>query len=319
MNLNNRDEEQERSGQDIGQLPLYRRKRVAIPALTVLTVILMAAGYWYVRVRDYVSTDDSYIDADRASISSKIIGRVTGLAVGEGDTARQGQLLVQLDDTDLRAQLSQARAGLELAQNNVTLSKVSLDRSRDDFRRITQLFKEGHSTQELYDHTQKADEAAQADYAISQSKVTAAVAQVGVITAQLQNTVITAPFDGIVAKRWALPGEVVQPAQPILTIYDLRRVWVVANLEETKIHRVKVGDRVEVTVDAQPGRTFAGVVTQIGRYAASQFALIPVDNTSGNFTKVSQRIPVRISLDQEQTKGALLSPGVSADIRIRVR
>jgi len=305
--------------QDIAQVPLYRRKRVAIPALAAVLVLALAAGYWLIRLRDYVATDDAYIDADRASISAKMLGRVAALDVDEGDTVRQGQLLVRLDDTDLRAQLAQARAGLALAENSVTLASVGLQRTQEDFTRIAELFKEGHSTQEQYDHTQKAAEAARADQAIARSKVAAAAAQVNVVAAQLGYTTVTAPFDGIVAKRWVLPGEVVQPAQPMLTIYDLRRVWVTANLEENKIHRVRIGDRVEVSVDAVPGRRFTGTVAQIGRYAASQFALIPVDNTSGNFTKVTQRIPLKVVLDAGSIGGVPLSPGTSAEIRIKVR
>ena len=319
MALNDTTNDHGGQDQDIGSVPLYRRKRVAIPALLAVTGLVIAAGYWYFQLRDYVSTDDAFIDANRAAISAKITGRVTLVSVDEGDTVRQGQLLVQLDDADLRAQMAQARAGMTLAQNNVSLAKVGLDRSRDDLGRITGLFNEGHSTQEQFNHTQKTAEASQADYVIAQSKVTAANAQVGVVAAQLQNTVITAPFDGVVAKRWVLPGEVVQPAQPILTVYDLRRLWVTANLEETKIHRVRTGDRVEVRVDALPGTVFTGAVAQIGSYAASQFALIPVDNTSGNFTKVTQRIPLKVTLDAAPAGGPPLAPGMSVEIRVKVR
>jgi membrane fusion protein (multidrug efflux system) len=134
--------------------------------------------------------------------------------------------------------------------------------------------------------------------------------------------VIKSPMDGVAAKRWVLPGDVVQAGQPVFTLYDLKNIWVTANLEETKVGNLRVNDPVEIDVDAYPGMKFHGKVFQIGSYTASEFSLIPANNASGNFTKVTQRVPVKISL--EQYGGAIgtnpvLKPGMSVEVSVKVK
>jgi membrane fusion protein (multidrug efflux system) len=143
-----------------------------------------------------------------------------------------------------------------------------------------------------------------------------------VIETQLANTRIASPLNGVVARRWVLPGDVVQAGQPIFAIYDLADLWVTANFEETKIGRLRQGDHVEISVDAYPGHNFQGTLLWIGAAAASQFSLIPPDNASGNFTKVTQRVPVRIAIDRQQPGAGdpvTLVPGLSVEVSIRER
>jgi membrane fusion protein, multidrug efflux system len=308
--------------EDIDQVPLYRKKRVLIPFFILIAALGFGAWYWYQNLRGFVSTDDAFIDANKVSISSKVLGRIVVLTVDEGDRAKQGALLVRLDETDLRSQVEQARASLAFAQESLPLAKLNVDRASDDFARADLQFKGAVITKEQYVHAQQALDAAKAEYAIAVSKIAVAKAQVGVVETQLENMTLVAPFDGIVAKRWLLPGDVVQPGQPILTIYDTRLIWVAANLEETKLERVKLQDRVEINVDTYPGHAFWGKVGLIGDYTAAQFSLIPPNNASGNFTKVTQRVPLKIYLDAEtpETRPAVpLRPGMSVEIKIRVR
>ena len=142
------------------------------------------------------------------------------------------------------------------------------------------------------------------------------------INTQLQNTRITTPLDGVVAKRWVLQGDVVQPGQPIFTIYNLDSLWVTADLQETDLASIKEGESVQINVDSYPDQQFEGKVIQIGTNTASEFALIPPSNASGNFTKVTQRIPIKISVDQINNQGdkeAALLPGMSVEIKIKVK
>lgn len=308
--------------EEIGQVPLYRKKRVIIPSLVFILVVAVGVWYWYTNLRHFVSTDDAYIDADRVSISPKILGRLARLTVDEGDMVAKGQLLVQLDDSDLRAQAEQARAGLALAQNSLPLSRVNLEKAEDDFRRAEVQFRGAVITAEQYTHTEKALQAAKAEYSIALSRIDMAKAQLAVAETQLQNTILDAPFDGIVAKRWVIEGDVVQPGQPILTIYDLKRLWVTAFLEETKLGKVKLQDSVEIRIDTYPGTAFSGRVFLIQDYTASQFSLIPPNNAAGNFTKITQRVPLKISLDNLTPQGKKkypLRPGMSVEIKIRIR
>lgn len=308
---------------EIDQVPLYRKKRVWIPFLLFVVAVLAGAWYWYNELRGFVSTDDAFVTADRVSISAKVLGRIDKLAVDEGSEVKKGDILVQLDDSDVRAQLEQAKANLIFAQESLPLARVNLAGSQDDFQRADVQFKKAIITKEQYSHAQKTLEAARAELTIAVARVGVAKAQLGIVETQMQNMVLIAPFDGIVAKRWLLEGDVEQPGQPILSIYDLKKIWITANLEETKLARLKLQDRVEVNVDTYPGVAFWGNLVLIGNYAASEFSLIPPNNAAGNFTKITQRVPLKILLDekktpQEQTRYPL-RPGMSAEIKIKVQ
>ncbi|MGC8595021.1 MAG: HlyD family secretion protein [Candidatus Kryptoniota bacterium] len=311
----------EADAEDVESVPLFKKKRIVLPILLLLSAAAIAGYYWYMNMQDFVSTDDSYIDANSVSISTKMLGRIVYLGTDEGDTVKEGQTLVRLDDSDLRAQKASAKAQLELAQRGVPLAEVDVSRAQDDFNRAEVEYKGGVITKEQYDHAQKALEAARAEFAIALSKVTAARSQLGVIESQLLNTVVNSPVNGVVAKRWVLPGDVVQPGQPIFTIYDMKNIWVTANLEETKLGHVRIGDPVEINVDAYPAIKFHGSVFQIGNYTASEFSLIPPDNASGNFTKVTQRVPIKVSINDpvNTTVKPVLRPGMSVEISIKVK
>ena len=312
----------ETQDEDISDVPLYRKKRVLIPFFLLILAVAFGAWYWYKNLRNFVSTDDAYIDADRVSICAKVLGRTVELGADEGASVKKGDVLVRLDDTDARAQMEQAKAGLDLALASLPLAKVNLDRAADDFERSDVQIKSAVITREQYSHAQKALDAARAEYAIAQSRVGLARAQLGVVQAQLQSMTLTAPFDGVVAKRWLIEGDVVQPGQPIFTVYNLQRVWVAANLEETKLEKLKLQEDVEVNVDTYPGRVFRAKVGLIGDYTAAQFSLIPPNNASGNFTKITQRVPLRIDLDErtpEVREKYPLRPGMSVEVKIRVR
>jgi membrane fusion protein (multidrug efflux system) len=308
--------------QSIDAIPLYRKRRVVIPVTLVILAAVAGAWYWYVNLRNFVSTDDAYVDQNRVSISSKILGRVSSLTVDEGDTVTQGQLLVRLDDADLLAQKEQAVASLRFAEESVGLAKVNISRAQDDYARAEHQFKDDVITKEQYDHARSALEGARAEYGIAVSRIGTARAQVGVVQAQLENCAIASPVDGKVARRWVLRGDVVQAGQPIFSVYDRRETWVTANLEETNLQAVHLNQQVTIAVDGFPGRTYSGRVFQIGSSTAAQFSLIPPNNASGNFTKITQRVPVKISIVEERAavdQPIELLPGMSVEVRIKVR
>jgi membrane fusion protein (multidrug efflux system) len=308
--------------ESIDHVPMYRKRRIVIPAALVAIAAIAVLWYWYINLRDFVSTDDAYVEANRVSISAKMLGRVSQLAVDEGDSVIRGQFLVQLDNVDILAQKEQAVASLNSAGASVTLSKVNLSRAEDDFRRADQQFKGGVVTKEQYDHARQALDASRAEYGIALSRVGTARAQVGVVQTQLNNCTISSPVNGKVAKRWALQGDVVQPGQPIFSVIDRTETWVTANLEETHLHEIRIGQNVDISVDTYPDRKFSGKVFQLGSSTAAQFALIPPNNASGNFTKVTQRVPVKISIMEQggvDRLPASLLPGMSVEVKIKIR
>jgi membrane fusion protein (multidrug efflux system) len=219
--------------QDIESTPIYRKKRILIPLL-IFIIIGVAAWYWYMGNKGFVSTDDAFIDADKATISSKILGRIVSLKIAEGDTVRMGQVLIQLDSADLKAQEKQFIAATLSAKESITLAKVNLEKAKEDFERAKNQFKDNIITREQYDHSSKSLDAAQAEYNISLTKPDMSKAQQDVIKVQLKNGTIYSPIDGVVAKRWVLEGDIIQPGQPVYTIFDTKNLWITAQFEETR-------------------------------------------------------------------------------------
>jgi membrane fusion protein (multidrug efflux system) len=306
-----------------GQRPWYKRKRVWFSTAALAIVAVVVIGYWYLFLRGYVTTDDAYVRGNSVSISAKMLDRIVDLSVDEGDSVSIGQVLVVLDSTDLKAQEAQARAAIEIAERNVDLARVEVKRATDDFERASVQYKGNVISKEEFQHRRQALEAAQAQLQLALTRVTSAQTQLGVVESQLKNTKIYAPFDGIVARRWVIEGDVVQPGQPIFAVYESSNVWVMANFEETKLNSIHAGDTAQLSVDAYPGREFEGKVLLIGAAAASEFSLIPPNNASGNFTKVTQRIPVKLSIRETHSTSsdppARLIPGMSVTVKIGAR
>lgn len=324
------------------------RLRVYIPLTIVIIAVLAGAWYWYRDYSSYISTDDAHVDADNVGVASKIPGRISSIYASEGDMVKQGTLLADLDSSDLIAQRNQAMALQLQGQANLSQSQVkyfsdtkslrileiNLERAATDFSRAKSQSEGGVITPEQFDHAEKAYEtasaqleAAKAQLMVSKSMISTANAavetanaQIKVLDTQLKNTRLYAPSDGVISKRWLLPGDVVQPGQSILTLTQSNNLWVVAFLEETKISDIRPGQNVRFSIDAFPGVRFYGKVFLIGSSTASVFSLIPANNAAGNFTKVTQRIPVRISIesadnDKDISTFNILS-GMSAVVKI---
>jgi membrane fusion protein (multidrug efflux system) len=187
--------------------------------------------------------------------------------------------------------------------------------------------------QTAYDQAAANLEAARRSAAAAASQVTAAsagirsadarlaAAQAAVETARVDvgYTVLLAPVDGVVARRRVEPGELVQPGQALLSIVPTHELWVTANLKETQLADITPGDAVTFEVDTYRGVEFEGTVESVSPATGARFALLPPDNATGNFTKVVQRVPVRIAVDGQQDPAHPLRPGLSADVKIRVR
>ena len=324
------------------------RLRVYIPLAIVIIAVLAGAWYWYRDYSMYITSDDAHVDAYNVSIGSKILGRINAIYTSEGDIVKQGTLLAELDSSDfiaqrnqslaLRAQsfanLTQSEVKYSSDQKSIRVLEINLERATEDLTRAKSQSEGGVIAPEQFDHIKKAYEtasaqleAAKAQLLVSKSMISTASAtvetanaQVKVFDTQLKNTKLYAPEDGIIAKKWLLPGDVVQPSQSVLTLTMSKELWVVAYLEETKISQIHQGQNVRFTIDAFPGVRFSGKVLLIGSSTASVFSLIPANNASGNFTKVTQRIPVKISIEKADNGREIPSfhilSGMSAVVKI---
>jgi membrane fusion protein (multidrug efflux system) len=160
--------------------------------------------------------------------------------------------------------------------------------------------------------------AAKANVARAEADLAAARAANAQAQVNLDDTDVAAPFAGIVVRKWRDPGSTVAPGTPVVTLLNPATLHVAANIEEKDLHNVAVGDQVSIAVDAYPGTSLTGRVTQILRATNSQFGMIPSEGVSGTFIKVTQRVPLRIALE-EPPPDLELSPGLSVEVSIRVR
>ena len=345
-------------------------KLIKIVGIAVIVAAVVGGYLWWNNLQNYISTDNAKVAGDIIDISSKVSGRLEILAVREGDSVQAGQVIAELDTAQLKINVDQARAALELSQanydklpddlksaqatveksqQNVATTQAQLKAAQltaaDSQRNLTQnekLYESGAISKEAmdaatsaYNKAQAASDAAlaselanQASLQDSQAKLDSLSktgdaiylagleqAQAAYATAQLNlaNAVIKAPLSGTVVRVAVQVGENLTAGQSILSISDLNTTWITANIEEDKFGRLQLGQDVKIQLDTFPGTTFNGKISELGEATQSTFALIPTENTAGNYTKVKQRFSCKITVDNQ---GIVLKPGMSAVINI---
>ena len=273
-----------------GYRGMSRRRAALLLAVAVGVVIGAIFGIrWLQYYFTHASTDDARVKGDLIAVSPTVQGKIRLLPIQEGDRLQKGQLIAQLREEDYQAQVDIA-AGVvqtieaelqEIAEAN-TAGVISKEQRVESLR----------------------------------GKLAEARAALTAAELKLDHTRVTSPIDGVVAKKVANLGEVIKPGQTIAVIVDLTKVWVEANLEETKVQHVRLGQEVDLKVDAYPRTRFTGKVVNIGAAATSEFALIPENRSAGNFTKVTQRIPIKIEV---MNPAHQLRPGMMVVVGIDIR
>jgi membrane fusion protein, multidrug efflux system len=333
------------------------------------------------------ATNDAYVRGDLTPLSTKVPGLVREVNVNDYQQVHKGEVLVQLDDDDYKAQVAQAAAGVEAAkaalENNrrqrelqdakidravagidqakaqITAAQAGKEavqaevtRARAERARQEALFKTNSTTQQTVEKAVADEENFSAQYASSDADLAQArtllrsnelateaerrskavlesqemqlvadlhakEAALEVAQVNLGYTRVLAPADGTVGERQVRPGQLVSPGTQVMTFVENVR-WVEANFRETQLTNIKIGDPAEIRVDVYPGQVIKGRVLEIAPASGSQFALLPPDNATGNFTKVVQRVPVKIALD-DSSLTSQLRPGLSAVVTVRTR
>ncbi|WP_420978631.1 HlyD family secretion protein [Burkholderia gladioli] len=239
-----------------------------------------------------------------------------------------------------QADIAQQRANLEQAQAQAQVSSINLKHASEEYARYAPLAATGAETHERIADLKNTRDQAQATLAANNASIAAARAQINSSTAQLQqaqaqleaaqasaaqsqldldNTVVRSTLDGRVGDRTVRVGQYVQPGTRLLTVVPVQDIYLVANFKETQVGRMRVGQPVTLHVDALPDRTLHGTVNSFSPGTGSQFALLPPDNATGNFTKIVQRVPVRIHVDTDDETRRVLLPGLSVDVNVDTR
>lgn len=283
-----------------------QKKKKAFIAVGVIVALGLTAGYFYSAYRKtHVSTDDAFIDGSIHTISARVSGNVKAILIADNQRVKQGDVLLEIDPPDYQSKVEYARANLELQRANLRLANSELKRAKA-------LYEHDASSAERYDKAAFTRE-------ISLSQVKLAEEQLRQATLNMGYTVVTSPADGYVTRKSVQTGNQVQTGQPLLAIVDLDHLYVIANYKETEMERIRPGQKVDLTVDAFPGKNFTGTVDSIMAGTGVTFSLFPAENATGNYVKVVQRIPVKIVLDPGSDKDHLLRIGMSVEPTVLVK
>ncbi len=267
------------------------------------TVIILLAGYLTYEHFAYVTTDNAQIFGHSLMMAPKVSGYITEVNVVEGQKVAKGEVLIQIDQRDYENNLKQAKG--ELA----SIEARRRDAERN-YRRLVDLLSKGAVSQQQFDTST-------AQYNDVKAKYDAIASQVAQAELNLSNTKITAPVDGFIAKKSAEVGQLAAPGVPLIGFVDAGERWIIANFKETEIESIKLDAKVEVDVDAISGKKFAGIVESISSATGATFTLLPPDNATGNFTKVVQRIPVKVKFENLSAEDIIkLRTGLSAFIKV---
>ena len=325
-------------------------KRWSLFAL--LPVALVLGAIWYVTGGQIMSTDDAYVNAEKVGISTDVAGIVKDVDVKDNEHVAAGQVLYRLDARQFQIALDNARANLAQTVLNIQAMKQDYQRMLSDtaaqqaqvaldqvnFDRDTKLLHTGAVAQATYDQaasTLQADtnklESLQRQAQVQLARLNGdadspveqhpqylqAQAQVEEAQRQLDHTVVTAPFVGIVTNVPAIaPGKYLAASTTAFYLVDTDHLWVDANPKETELTYVRPGQPVIVTIDTYPNRQWHGTVESVSPAAAQEFALLPAQNTSGNWVKVVQRVPMRVRVDTSNNKLPPLLAGMSVEIAV---
>jgi membrane fusion protein (multidrug efflux system) len=283
-----------------------RQKAIFLGSLAGLFVVFFLGKFIY-NTWAFEETDDARTAANTSVLSSKVGGVVGDILVHENQKVKAGDALIRVDARDFQNRLDQMQA--ELGSVQATLNNAAKDNSRMK----ALLASDSVSVQQA--------DGAQTRYQELLRKEASLKAQLKQAELDLDFTSIKAPTDGYVGRRSVEKGMVVGAGQPLLAFVQSTEYWVVANFKETQLQHMKIGQTVEVKVDAIADHVFEGKIESFAPGSGSTFAIIPPDNSTGNYVKVVQRVPVRIAISEENLKGfeGRFVPGLSVLASVKVR
>ncbi|MGB9082802.1 MAG: HlyD family secretion protein [Desulfuromonadaceae bacterium] len=321
-----------------------KRTRALVILLTVIIIGGVFGFRWLISVRSNIETDNAFIEARIVPVSSKVSGTVARVLVGDNQFVKQGDLLLEIDGRDYQLQIAKAAAGVGMAENEtggeqmkaegaraaLQSAKARFDQAVLDLNRAEKLYSRDVLSKEQLDRLttakrvgeaqlKEAEEAfkrfqAEAGLATTsggKAKILQRKAQLDEARLQLSYTKIYAPRDGYTTRKAIEAGVNIQAGQPLMALVPLQDAWITANYKERQITHLKPGQKVEFTVDAYPGKTFNGTVDSIMAGTGAAFSLLPPENATGNYVKVVQRVPVKISIDRNSDPERVLRVGMS--------
>ncbi len=333
------------------------RKPLVSLGLILLVLVFVGAGigYWYY-LSIFVSTDDAYVSGYVGLVSAQVPGRVAEVLVDNNDFVQKGETLVTLEPQDYQVAVAQAEATLNRLRQDLASQYAKVDKARaqvaeaeavlkqatTDLSRYSNLYERRTVPKQTLDQTNTRYKVARASLDQARQEERQALAAIGGSTAipldeqpaikeakarleqarlNLGYTKITAHFNGYVTRRQVKVGNWVQPGQPLMALVplDIQELWIEANYKETQLTHVHIGQPADIRVDTYPKTKFRGIVNSIMAGTGAAFSLLPPENATGNWVKVVQRVPVRITLLPPFPENEPLRLGMSAVVTIDTR
>lgn len=303
----------------------------------IVSVMTRVGGFINeVKVDDHqtVKAGDLLARIDDREYRARLAQAEADLELAIANAGREGQ------PGQAGAQVASARAAAAAARSGIEQALANADKAQKDLDRVRPLVEKKMLSPQALDLAEAAARAALAQVTVSRESATSAGEQVTASGAalrgalakvesaravrdlaaiQLADTRIVAPADGIVSNKNIEPGQLVAVGQPLMSLVPLADVWVVANMKETDVREIKPGAAAELEIDAYPGQSIEGTVTSVGPATGARFSLLPPDNATGNFTKVVQRVPVRIRVKQSADPLRPLRPGMSVNVIVSTK
>jgi len=337
----------------------FRRLGLFAVGFMLAGLLVTGGVLYWLHARHYASTTDAQIDGHVTQMASQVAGRVIAIRFADNQHLNAGQTLIEIDPRDYQAKLDDAlakqqsasaqvqqakaqvdvqQANVDQAQANVLVAQADLTQAQQDYNRFHRINPEAITRQQIDQadaafHSQTAKlaaakqavegaraqiESAKGQVAASEASLRQAEANVDTARLQLSYTKIVAPVAGRVTHRTVNVGDYVQPGQALFALVQ-DDLWVTANYKETELADMKPGQPVTITVDAVPGVTFHGRVDSFESGTGSVFSALPAENATGNWVKVVQRLPVKITFDGDSYQKYFLAPGMSVEPSVKVR
>lgn len=324
------------------------KKKIGVFFSIIIIIGVVYGVYWFLHARQFISTEDAYINGNQNVVTSQVGGIIKGIYVENTQEVKKGQLLAEIDDTDYKIALNKAEADLgktvraysNLA-SNVTVSnemvnamKGQYDKALIDYNMDNRSYKAGlistHQLQTSKNNLQIAKanlEKAKSSYEeaklqasssdiYSHPDIQQGIAAYKTAYSNLMRTKIYAAEDGVIAKKAIFLGQQVMPSQQLMAVINLNNIWIDANFKETQLKNIKIGNVAKIKSDVNR-KEYTGYVQGISGGSGSALSLLPAQNATGNWIKIVQRIPVRIVFSQNSLeKNGVVPVGSSLEVTV---
>lgn len=335
------------------------KKKFPVKQIVIVTILLIAGYFGFKKIYFSVtheSTDNAQVETQIVPVLPRVSGYVKSVNLRDFDSVKQGQLIVELDDAELQAQMVEAEADVQQAKTevinaeatlqnalstlavnkaNIALNELRKRKSDDDQQRDQLLLNDGAITKKQSDDSKFLAESAQQQLNISKNEYAAAQSRIAILKANIQKandavkikqskigqlqlkisyTKIYSPLSGRIGKKNIAEGQFIQAGTPMFSVVNDSTFWIVANFKESQLESLIPGKKVDIRIEAYPDMLVSGTIASLSEATGAKFALLPPDNSSGNFVKVTQRIPIKIWIDDVQKYHDMLRAGMSVFI-----